>query len=124
MPGPVVGKTVLKYMHLSGESAELAEMSSVPRHRDSSVAPRTVMVVICLETAGPGAAKTSPIYMLQGWSFWVRSYMQILLSPLPKVNWLLRVCHHDPLSIPVLLKKGHVLTMNLFYISFTSVPAI
>lgn len=83
MPGPVVGETVLKNMHLSGKSAELAEMSSVLRHRDSSVAPRTAMVVICLKTAGPGAAKTSPIYMLQGWSFWVRSYMQIPLSPAP-----------------------------------------
>lgn len=38
--------------------------------------------------------------------------MQIPLSPLPKVN-----CHRDPLSIPVLLKKGNVLTMNLVCIS-------
>lgn len=36
-----------------------------------------------------GKSFNSPVYMLWGWNFWVRSYMQISCPLLPKMNWLL-----------------------------------
>ena len=56
---PVVGMTALKDMQLSLSFAELAEINSIPRHRnsprDDSVDPRTAMILVCLDTAQSGA---------------------------------------------------------------------
>lgn len=85
---------------------------------------------------GLGETCNSSVYMLRGWIFWVRSYMQI--SPHSSLKWTgfwnlaqditrnesLCICPRDPLPIPVLLKKGNVLVTVLFCISFSSASDI
>lgn len=141
MAEPVVVMTLSKGMQLSMSATGLAEENSSLRHRHSpsgsSMDLRTA-IVLTWELLGLELGKNYDllVYMLLGWSFWVRSYMQIFFPLLPKMNWLLEFgprYHQEWISFylspwsfktPVLLKRGNVQIMVLFCISFTLASAI